>query len=187
MIKRLALKWADYMTAHGAPEEKKAVFVYGLECGLNELTSDVMLLILALFIGRAWEMAVWIVVFNMFRLNVGGYHAKTSERCILMSTVLGILCVCLYPYILGSKAVIIGISVVCMVLIFCIAPVINKNKRSVTEERCRKSKILARVFSVVAVFICMLLTALQWNEVAAMISVSVLSVCFLGVVGMVVK
>lgn len=185
MIKKMAVAWADYMTEHGAPAEKKAVFVYGLECVLNELTSDVILLILALFLGRVWEMAVWIVVFNLFRLNVGGYHAKTSELCILQSTVLGILCVCLYPLIHGNQLVIVGISVLCMGLIFLIAPVVNKNKRSVTEERCRQSKRLARIFSVIAVCLCVLLTFLGWTEVAAMISVSVLSVCFLGAMGLV--
>lgn len=178
MIKKLSVSWAEFMVAHGAPEKQKAVYVYGLECILNELISDIFLLLLALFLGRVWEMAVWIVVFNMFRLNVGGYHASTSERCVLLSTALGVVCVFAYPLIKTGVLILVTMAI-CDIIIFLIAPVVNAKKRSVTEQRKRSAWVTSRVFAVLATILCIIFIRVSMENIAAMIAISVASVCFL--------
>lgn len=183
MIKKISMSWAEFMITHGAKKEQKAVYVYGLECILNELLSDTLLLFFALFLGRVWEMLLWIVVFNLFRLNVGGCHASTSGRCILLSTALGVACVCLYPIIQGKPGLILTLMLFCSVIIFLIAPVINLKKRSVKKERIKKAWMISRVSAVLAAVVCIVLVVNDMKQVASMIVVSVLSVCLLALIG----
>ena len=97
MIKKLADRWAAYMIANGADAGQEEVYVYGFQCLANELVSDVILIALMLPLGKAKEMLIWILVFDVLRQKVGRYHAATPLKCQLQSISVGILSVLAQP------------------------------------------------------------------------------------------
>ena len=70
MVEELASRWVDYVIENGADKEQRAVYVYGLICFINELFSSVLLLAIALPLNRIWQIVVWMMAFDMFRLNI---------------------------------------------------------------------------------------------------------------------
>lgn len=141
-MNKWAGRWVDYMILNGADEGKRAVYLYGMECFLNELVSNCLLLFCALLLHRIWEMLVWIVVFTSLRVNAGGIHASSHGACIGFSTLTGCICVLAYPVFCRSfflTAACAGISIV-IVLLF--APVIHKN-HPVSDQKKKSARIWA--------------------------------------------
>lgn len=182
MIRKLADRWVTFMIKNGAPAEQREVYLYGLECTLNELAGDVILMVAAIVIGRVWEMLLWILVFNLLRLNTGGYHAATPFRCITLSTLLGITCTLVYPLAEGRYAVSGVLAGLCLVIIYLLAPVANE-KRPLTEERKNKARKLARWFSAAVFGMIIILMVGSFYKPAALLVVTLCSVAFLALTG----
>lgn len=144
MIRKAVKKWVDFMIRSGAPEEEREVYEYGLECTLNELVSDLILMAAAVLLHRVWQMILWIVVFNVLRVHVGGYHARTPAGCLIGSTLTGIVCVLAYPLLLHRRICIAFAMAACCLIIWRIAPVTHLN-HPVTEARLRRVGKRARV------------------------------------------
>ena len=172
MIKKMVDRWVDTMIKNGADEKKRQIYAYGLECTANEIASDILLLSCAVISGRVWEMVVWIIVFNLLRVNVGGFHASTPMRCIVGSTLLGIACTNLYPYLIGRKVLENVLSVLCICIVIIISPVLNM-RHPVMEHR----RQIARKR---AIFLTILIAGtsafVQNRSLSAIMSVSMYSV-----------
>lgn len=180
MIKKITKAWVDYMIRSGAPEENRDIYEYGLECTLNELASDVLLLVAAVFLHRVWQMLLWIAVFNIMRIHVGGYHAKTPAGCLFGSTMAGIVCVMVYPLLARPAWLMWGAMIACNIVIWMIAPVTHPN-HPVSEKRLqvvgKRAKILGGVMmAAVVIFIKLHI------EAAAVISTTCVAVCLLSLV-----
>lgn len=181
MIKKVVDRWVDYMIENGADEKQRQIYSYGMECTVNEIVSDILLLVCAYFLGRIWEMAVWIIVFNILRVNVGGYHASTPFRCIAGSTILGILCTLVYPVFVERWGLGLGVSIICICIAIKIAPVLNI-KHPVTEYRRQFARKLAILITMLMALIAFFIHWLQ-RELSAMIQISMCSVYILSVAG----
>lgn len=180
MIRRLVDHWVDFMIKNGADEGQRQVYAYGLECVMNEMASDVLLLICACFLERIWEMAVWIIVFNMLRINTGGYHAPTPFLCITGSTILGILCTVVYPALVGRRVLGVIICAACICIVIRIAPVLNA-RHPVLEHRkqtARRRAVLLSILAAAASFF-----PFSSQELSAVIWISMCSVVLLSVAG----
>ena len=181
MVEGLANRWADYMIENGADREQRAVYVYGLICFMNELSSSILLLAIALPINRVWQIVVWMIVFDMLRLNIGGYHADTPGWCITQSTFIGILCTLVYPLFDKGAVFTCLIGAICIIIVFRISPVLNQ-KHPLSEKRQRRARVLARTLIIFYSLLAAIIVPLN-REFAAMISVSMVTVCLLGLLG----
>lgn len=150
MIKKTAVRWADWMVENGAPEDQREIYRYGAECVINEVTSDLFLLILAFYLNRMWEMAVWIALFTVLRVNLGGFHASSHGKCVVCSTVAGVVCTFLYPVFTGN----LFLSAICagagMGVVLGIAPVVHKN-HPVSETKRASSRRWAIKLSLIEI------------------------------------
>lgn len=180
MIGKIAVRWAEFMVANGAPEDQEEVYAYAMECSLNELASDLLLIIMAAFLGRIWEMVVWIVLFNILRLNVGGYHASTPLRCILMSTALGVACTLVYPFFMEKKLLVSAITVLCTAAVFMVAPVLNQN-HPLSQKRQESAKRKARRLAVAVAVLTGGLLLTGEEKLSSMAAVSYCSVLLLSI------
>lgn len=186
MIRKFAVRWAGAMVKNGAPKDQEEVYIYALECSLNELASDLFLLVLAAVLGRVWEMVTWIVVFNILRLNVGGYHASTPLRCILLSTLLGVACTLIYPVLMGRNVLTIVLAVFCMAAVFAVAPVMNQ-RHPLSQQRQERAKKTARILSaVLTVGICGF-SVMEFQRLSSLLAVSFCSVVMLSILAEVLQ
>ena len=82
MIHTFSVDIADKLIRSGLPADKKEVYVYGLECSLNLIISDSILLTYAFYMGQIPELLLWLICFSLLRTHVGGYHAPSHFLCI---------------------------------------------------------------------------------------------------------
>lgn len=181
MLEKLADTWVNFMIKNGAPESEREIYMYGLICTLNELFGDVILLICALLIHRVWEMLVWILVFDIIRSNVGGYHAKSPLLCLTMGTLVGMFSVLVYPIFNNNFLLIALCILVCLTIIYKVAPVTNVN-HPVSERKKQASKKRAVNFSFLFSSIILILHS-RMPSLSSVILMGLLSASLMSLIG----
>lgn len=82
MIHTIAQKTADiFCRQNVADEEKKEIYIYGIELLVSSLIGAVLILGISIGIGKIWSGVVFLSVFILVRQYTGGYHADTYVRC----------------------------------------------------------------------------------------------------------
>lgn len=140
--------------------EKRDIYVLGVEVLLLNLLNILTALLVSIVTGTKLHFLAFILVFVPLRIFSGGYHAKTSEVCYLITTgtyVLSVLCVNRFPEMYTSIPALIALSVLIVPMIL-LAPIEHKNNPLSPHERKRN-----RLISIVLIafdsliFIAMLL------------------------------
>lgn len=96
MIHRLSRRLAYFFYKKNmVSREMLAVSAYGYELLIAETISWAITILIALLTGLFWESVVYMAVFLVMRQYAGGYHARTHFHCIVISTVVYIVCLAL--------------------------------------------------------------------------------------------
>lgn len=78
------------------PREKKALIVYFLKSVLGEIGTFILVMAVAYFLQIQDNVFSMILIFVLPRFFIGGYHAETRLKCILISTLIfnlgGLIC-----------------------------------------------------------------------------------------------
>lgn len=176
---KIAEEFSDWLILNGASKDDREVYVYGVECFVNEIISDSLLLLFACLFKRPFQMVIWLLFFTIIRINVGGYHAKTHYKCILLSTLLGCICIMVYPFLPLTYMRIL--SILSLIIIIKIAPVIHEN-HPVSEKRKKQIRLAALLISTSEVLL--ILITFQYNHsFAAIVFTSLSAAALLGIIG----
>lgn len=123
--------------------EKREIYIYGLEVILLNGGLLITFLIISLLCGEMINFAAYLIFFLPMRLFSGGYHAETSERCFILSTIMfGIsiaaskLIPLLYTFNTGKI-----IGAVSVLVILVLAPLVNENN-PLNETQRRRNRII---------------------------------------------
>lgn len=124
--------------------EKRDIYIYGLEVILLNGGLLITFLIISLLCGEMINFIAYLIFFLPMRLFSGGYHAETSERCFILSTItfgVSIAVSKLIPllYISNTGKIIGAVSVI---VILVLAPLINENNPLNQTQRRRNRIIL---------------------------------------------
>ena len=144
MILKIANTWADWLVENGASSDDHEIYTYGAECMLNELFSDILLLITALIFQKAFDMVLWMLFFTPLRIHLGGMHASSHLKCILSSILLSFLCIFSYSFVIEIPALMGIILAVSFFIVYKIAPVVHPN-HPVSENRMSQMRMRALV------------------------------------------
>lgn len=71
----------------------QTIIQYGLECILNMAIPCLFYLTYAAITNSIPETILWLFIFISYRNLIGGYHANSHVKCIIISTIYGILCI----------------------------------------------------------------------------------------------
>lgn len=66
--------------------EEIKILQHGIECIINTLIPLVIIFIYAIFSHRTLDMFIWLFSFLLLRNFIGGYHASSHIRCIVLSS-----------------------------------------------------------------------------------------------------
>ena len=143
---------ANWLIANGADESNKEIYIYGMECIINEIITDSLLIILGSITGNTLKVLIWLTLFTLIRVNLGGYHARTQIRCIISSTFMGCFCLLILPYLNEIKFLTILCSFISIIIIFRIAPVIHYN-HPVPKSKVTFIKHKATIVALLELFI----------------------------------
>lgn len=155
MIHSLSVDIADQLIRSGLPADKKEVYVYGLECSLNLIISDSILLAYAFYMGQIPELLLWLICFSLLRTHVGGYHAPSHFLCILGGIFTGILCLRGHSILYDYPNLTAFLLIICAIFIWKCAP-ITSPFRAMSKNKQKKEHHLS-VFIFISETICSLL------------------------------
>lgn len=134
--------------------EKREIYIYGLEVILLNGGLLITFLIISLLCGEMVNFLAYLIFFLPMRLFSGGYHAETSERCFILSTITfgaSIAASKLIPllYIFNTGKI---IGVISILVILVLAPLINENNPLNEAQRRRNRIILCTLLFIDLVF-----------------------------------
>lgn len=139
--------------------EERDVYVFGLEVLLLNSINVLMALIISLITNTMWHFAAFVLIFVPLRIFSGGYHAKRSETCFVVSTLVyiaSVLIVKLYPFLYTNTAVTAAMFIPFILLTAILAPVENKNNPLSEHERKRNRLISIVLIAVDSMIFIML-------------------------------
>lgn len=126
------------------------VFYYGAECMLNSICVDFILLLWGILTHSLLPTICWLCTFCIYRHHAGGIHASTNERCILISSLLGIsnYITILYPaFFQSNNMIILAISfIICLIF----APIESTKKELTKKEQWMEKTIALSIILFVA-------------------------------------
>lgn len=149
--------------------EEKEVVSYGLESLKSDLTAAIMTMLIGGCFGLLMEgILLWGLIYPL-RKNAGGFHARTRTGCLLLSTgILAVFFACLIKYI-WPRNVYILITAIFFVVIICLAPVENPNKRLTQMERDIYGR-RARTILITESMLFLLALLFGWKNLMAVIT-----------------
>lgn len=108
--------------------EDQELYQYGIEQGILILLNVLTALAIGLIFHCLFYIVIFSVVFVPLRTNSGGFHAKTSLRCYILSVITLVL-FCISIKVLRFPNIIwIIIGIVCSIIILVLSPVETENK-----------------------------------------------------------
>ncbi|KXL51652.1 accessory regulator protein B [Anaerotignum neopropionicum] len=182
MIIKFANTWANWLVENGASRDDYEIYAYGAECMLNELFSDLLLIITALLFHKTFEMILWMLFFTPLRIHLGGMHASSHLKCILSSILLSYLCIFTYPLIIEFPPILGFILAISIFIVYKIAPVVHPN-HPVSENRMLQMRKRALFILFVEIIIACIAYGYFSKIVAGIATVSIFSVCVLAMLG----
>lgn len=82
---------AFVMKSRSIDDEEKDLLAFGIEQGLFLLLNLVTMLVIGIWCGMIWQIAVFTFSYLLLRSYVGGYHARTQVQCYIISQAIVIL------------------------------------------------------------------------------------------------
>lgn len=155
MIENFSKRLSNYLIENGGDPKKKDIYTYGIECLMNELISDFLLLFCGVLLNRVFYTVLWCISFTIIRIFLGGFHASTHARCILIGTIIGICSFYINP-IWNHIWIFILVFIYTLILAFFHAPIIHKN-HPVSKKNKIKAKKKAIFFIILESFIAIIL------------------------------
>lgn len=182
MIIKFANTWADWLIQNGASRDDYEIYAYGAECMLNELFSDILLILTALLFHKTYEMILWMLFFTPLRIHLGGMHASSHLKCILSSILLSYLCIFTYPLVIGFPQIMGLILAISIFIVYKIAPVVHPN-HPVSESRMIQMRKRALLILFIEIAIICITYGYFSKIVAGIATASIFSVCILAMLG----
>jgi len=157
--------------------EDEEVYKYGTEMVISTSASILVTLIISIIFRELLYMTIFYLFFIPLRMNVGGYHANSYEKCFVTTVSAYLLYILVLVYLSKSLFVYIGLFsiIISLPIVFIYAPMIHKNN-IINKSGVVKRKILSRVFVVVDCFIIILLLNKLDYKMTTAISLSLMMV-----------
>lgn len=143
MLEALAYKIVSYQIHKGLlKEEDRNVYQYGYQMLMEYCINIAASMIIAVSFQACGIVLVFSLAYFLLRGYAGGYHAKTSAGCFLMSAVLLSAAVAAVRYAGGinfNKWLLLAEAVM-LPYVFCKVPIPVKNKPITENEKARFGK-----------------------------------------------
>ena len=181
MIKTLSAGVAEWLRKEGGiPQINQALFSYAVYCFVFGMIPVLLAFVLGLLFRMLQESLVMILPFMLIRKFSGGYHLDDPKKCFFLSCVLLSLSLWSVKIFLATKtSILLTLLVSLSTLSLWVHSPIDNNERKLSEsERCAFRKV-ARVLSVVALFVYLAMQASALKTYSVPIGVGIVLVSVL--------
>ena len=159
MFRNLAEDIVFFLVTHKIISiDERDIYIYGAEAILLNGSLLFVFFIISLLTDEIVNFLSYLLFFVPLRIFTGGYHAETSNRCFVLSTMmygLSVLIIKIFPLFhtfFLSKVV----GIVCIGVIILFSPLINKNNPLTQKQRKRNRIIsyLILILDLIAYILC---------------------------------
>lgn len=159
------------------------LYCYGAEVFFLNILNIIIAVLITIFSGTWSHFLIFMMIFVPLRISIGGYHAKTSQVCLIQSTILYIATVALvkyYPYIYQSVflKILVAFSVVSIIIF---APIEHINNPLGKKSR-KKNRIISISLAILDSIIFVILAVLDC-KVASSIMTFIIIAALLMILG----
>ncbi len=146
MIERLSFYLASKIISTDKSQRYSSddieVIKYGLECIINTGIPIVFYLLFSFAMGIFVQLILWLITFLTIRNCIGGYHASSHWKCIILSIVFGIFSLCAMQ---AYSSIHLCFKLVLLILILCIhiifEPITNTEETADTKLKLKMKSI----------------------------------------------
>jgi accessory gene regulator B len=166
MLSKIAKNVTYFFINHGIiQKEDEEVYIYGFELLISEIINWLICIVIAIATDMILETVFYMIAVMHLRETIGGFHAKSQWGCVIISSVVYVVClgvVYITPARLYVAFSMIGV-LIHMGLVFFIAPAAHPNKPfgSLREEQVFRKRSLRN--SWIYSGFCIIFTFLPWS------------------------
>ena len=144
--------------------QQRNIYVYALEVILLNGSLLIVFLIASLLCGAMINFWAYLIFFLPIRIFSGGYHAKSSESCFVLSTImygLSIAITLLFPLLYQNwKWIIAGVISILVILVS--SPMVNENN-PLTESQQKRNRIIVCILLAADLVVFILSYNFNWR------------------------
>lgn len=165
-------------TAKNSCEEIE-VLQYGIECIINMLIPVIIIFIYSFLSHKTLDMFIWLFSFLLLRNYIGGYHASSHFRCIVLSSILGILSIISISHISTAYFVLKMLIVVMLFIVFLIiGPILQNESYKYMQQSLRNKAIFTFMIYIAGILLLFFLNLQYWTS----LYVGTISACVLYII-----
>ena len=131
-------------------ENERNFYLYGLKVLVLNFTSIFISWIIAIIFKNTFFGLLFLLCFTILRVNLGGYHCRTSSKCMLSFLIINIIINLIYMHLDVNFILLIGI-ITSTILLINNNPI--KNNRKANESHIIKSKQMIKIITGFYIFI----------------------------------
>ena len=151
MINNLSTRITEKLLSKGSiTEDERELYIYGLFILISQLMFFVLAGIFGLLFRCFIESIVFYVAFQFIRRYAGGYHAATETRCEILSTLSIVTSISTIKLskTYDFKTILLFITLISMVLIFCLCP-LDTPEKSLSEKEFKYFRKISWIILIV--------------------------------------
>lgn len=183
MLGRLSQRFADKLVAFGIISESDIeIYVFGF----YQIVMLLLNVVTTLILGVAFRLIVPCIILNIayifIRISAGGYHADTSVKCYIYSTLMIAVLLSVIKWIHIINAVLASMLILSVIVIIIFAPVETENNPldEVEKKVYRKRSLI--VLSI-EILICLLLEINSKKWVVQTVVLGLFAECIMLIAG----
>lgn len=134
MIEKISTSITHVICNKSNSNSKFEIIEYGIECIINTLIPVFLLFIYCIINKTLMEMIIWICLFLHYRNLIGGYHASSHIKCILLSTIYCMLSI--YAITISTH-----ISIQCKLIIFIFCFIIHSSMNPIIHHEEDRNQV----------------------------------------------
>lgn len=144
--------------------EDREVYVYAIEVLLLNFSLLLTIFVISLLFNQMTHFWCYVLFFIPLRVFLGGYHAKKSETCFLLSVAVYIITIMVHEYFLSliNSELILFFAVVMILVILYFSSEENPD-HPLSPEQLRRNKMIVRI---IVLFDFTLLIFLLLNQIS---------------------
>lgn len=148
MIHTLSVKLVSKLLSKSSDvyAEDAEIYIYGAECLINEVITDILLLLIGILTSHVLFIIIWDITFTLLRIHIGGLHAASHGACIFTSLLLGMAAIFSAPYL--SKVALYNLLLLLVLLVPVAknAPLSHANHPISSEEWEKKHRVALAIY-----------------------------------------
>ena len=172
MLSVLARKTTGWLIRHDAiDEEDRELYEYAAYNLMFTSIPLTIFIVVCLCMGYVVNGLVLLVVTLSIRRYAGGYHAKTPQRCVVISS--GMLTACLSLSIVMPNHLLISGAVLASAVCLCMFSPVDSENRRLDEEETQSCRYKARCMTCFWCLIYLVLSIIGQGELAVCVCLGI--------------